>query len=193
MSEPLWLLFIRLAECSMKVIMKKYRFDFLIIVAFSIFTSISYFYNFEPGILIFRDNFWVLFKEMMIILPAMFIIIGLLDVWVPKERIQKHIGEASGIKGMLWVMLLAFMQAGPLYAAFPMAYLLWKKGSSATNIFIYLGAFTTAKIPMLAFEMGFLGVKFSLLRILISIPVFIIIGLVMGRYFTKNNLVMHDS
>ncbi|MEA1886091.1 MAG: permease [Bacteroidota bacterium] len=127
------------------------------------------------------------FKEMIILLPVLFILIGLFDVWIPKERIQKHLGVSSGIKGTLLVMFLAFLQAGPLYAAFPVAYLLWKKGCSPTNVFIYLSAFTTAKIPMITFEIGFLGLKFSLLRVLITIPVFIIIGIIMGRYFRKNN------
>jgi uncharacterized membrane protein YraQ (UPF0718 family) len=86
------------------------------------------------------------------------------------------------------IMLLAFMQAGPLYAAFPVAYILWKKGTSAQNIFIYLSASSIVKIPMLAFEIGFLGIQFSLLRILISIPVFIIVGTIMGKYFSKNKL-----
>ncbi|MCX6557056.1 MAG: permease, partial [Candidatus Aminicenantes bacterium] len=73
-------------------------------------------------------------------------------------------------------ILLAMLQAGPLYAAFPVAALLWKKGCSVRNIFVYLGAFSTLKIPMLAFEIGFLGLEFSLLRALFSLPVFIGIG-----------------
>lgn len=60
-------------------------------------------------------------------LPVMFILIGLFDVWVSKEKVQKYIGNSSGIKGILLVMLLAFVQAGPLYAAFPVAYILQKK------------------------------------------------------------------
>lgn len=43
------------------------------------------------------------------------------------------------------------------------------------------------KIPMITFEIGFLGLKFSLLRILITIPVFILIGIIMGKYFEKKN------
>ena len=50
----------------------------------------------------------------------------------------------------------------------------------------YLAACSTAKIPMLAFEIGFLGLRFSLLRIFITIPVFIIVGITMGKYFEKN-------
>jgi len=57
---------------------------------------------------------------------------------------------------------------------------------------IYLSAFTTAKIPMHTFEIGFLGLKFSLLRILITIPVFIVIGIIMGKYFKRNNCKINE-
>ena len=170
----------------MKKIFKKYKFDIPVIVAFSVLISISYYYKYNPGISIFEDNFWSFLKEMILALPVMFVLVGLFDVWVSKEKVQKHIGETSGIKGVLLIMLLAFLQAGPLYAAFPVAYILWKKGTSAKNIFIYLSSASIAKIPMLAFEIGFLGIKFSLLRILISIPIFIILSIIMGNYFTKN-------
>ncbi|RLD63355.1 MAG: hypothetical protein DRI84_09765 [Bacteroidetes bacterium] len=172
----------------MNKIVKKYKFDFPIIIAFAVFVGGSYYYHYNPGISLFENNFWGFIKEMLFALPVMFILVGLFDVWVSKEKVQKHIGEASGTKGIMLIMLLAFMQAGPLYAAFPVAYILWKKGTSAKNIFIYLSASSIVKIPMLAFEIGFLGLKFSLLRILISIPVFIIVGTIMGKYFTKNKL-----
>ncbi len=171
----------------MKDWFKKNKYDVPVIMAFAIFVAGSFYFHFNPGIEIFKDQFWMFFKEMIFLLPAMFILIGLFDVWIPRERVQKHIGESSGIKGILLVMLLAFIQVGPLYAAFPVAYLLWKKGCSATNVFIYLSAFTTAKIPMLTFEIGFLGLKFSLLRVLLTIPVFVLIGIIMGRYFNRNN------
>jgi uncharacterized membrane protein YraQ (UPF0718 family) len=79
------------------------------------------------------------------------------------------------------------LQVGPLYGAFPIAYILWKKGASIRNIFIYLGAFSTLKIPMLSFEIGFLGLKFSLLRTLLSLSVFIIIALVMEKYLKNKD------
>jgi len=124
---------------------------------------------------------------MILFLPLMFILIGLFDVWIPREKIEKHIGEDSGWKGTLLVILLASLQAGPLYGAFPFAYILWKKGCNIRNIFIYLGAFSTIKIPMITFEIGFLGLKFSLLRTLITLPVFIIIGYIMEWYLKDKN------
>lgn len=176
----------------MRGLLKKYKFDFPIIIAFIVFIGSSFYFQYNPGIQIFKKNFWMFLKEMILVLPVMFILIGLFDVWIPKEKVQKHIGEASGIKGIMLVMLLAFIQAGPLYAAFPVAYLLWKKGSSPANVFIYLSAFTTAKIPMLTFEIGFLGLKFSLLRILITIPVFVLVGIIMGKYFKRNNCKINE-
>ena len=170
----------------MKELIKKYKFDFPVIAVFAVFIAVSYYFHYNPGITIFEKNFWGFIKEMILALPVMFILVGLFDVWVSKEKVQKHIGEASGIKGIMLIMLLAFIQAGPLYAAFPVAYILWVKGTSAKNIFIYLSAASIAKIPMITFEIGFLGIKFSLLRIMLSIPIFIIAGIIMGKYFTKN-------
>ena len=173
--------------------LKKYKFDFSVIAAFTVFTAFSFYFHFNPGIEIAKDNFLSFLKEMILALPVMFILIGLFDVWVSKEKVQKHLGRASGTKGALLVILLAFMQAGPLYASFPVAYILWKKGTSPTNIFIYLSAFATAKIPMITFEIGFLGLKFSLLRVFLTIPVFVIVGIIMGKYFEKNRCTINDA
>ena len=163
-------------------LLKKYIFPIL----FLSFVGLSYAFDFASGKQI-GLNFWMFFKEMILFLPLMFILIGLFDVWVPREKIEKHIGRESGWKGTGLVILLATLQAGPLYGAFPFAYILWKKGCSIRNIFIYLGAFATIKIPMLTFEIGFLGLKFSLLRTLITLPVFIIIGYIMECYLKDKN------
>ena len=150
-------------------------------IIFLILIGLSYLFDIASGEKI-GLNFWMFFKEMILFLPLMFILIGLFDVWVPRENIEKHIGKESGWKGTGLVILLATLQAGPLYGAFPFAYILWKKGCSIRNVFIYLGAFSTIKIPMLTFEIGFLGLKFSLLRTLITLTVFILIGYLMEWY-----------
>jgi uncharacterized membrane protein YraQ (UPF0718 family) len=160
-----------------KEFIKKYG----IIIIFGVFVGVSRLLPVSHSEAI-RKNFFDFLREMLTFLPCMFVLIGLFDVWVPKETIQKHTGEASGMKGTLVVILLAMLQAGPLYGAFPVAAILWKKGCSLRNIFIYLGAFSTLKIPMLAFEIGFLGLKFSVLRTLITLPVFFAIAEIMASY-----------
>jgi len=154
----------------------------LLFIAFSVF---SYFIGFKPGQMIY-SNFNEFFIEMISFIPFLFILIGLFDVWVPKEMIEKHIGKESGIKGMSLVILLAMLQAGPLYGAFPVAYIIHKKGASVKNIFIFLGAFSSMKIPMLGIEMGYLGINFTIIRTLVSLPLFILIGYIMEKIVGKD-------
>lgn len=119
--------------------------------------------------------------EMASVLPPMFLLVGLFEIWVPRKIIEHHTGLRAGFRAIPWMILLATLQAGPLYAAFPVAIGLWRKGCAPRNVFIYLGAFSALKIPMLTFEVAFLGWPFSLARTLISIPVFIALAVVMER------------
>jgi uncharacterized membrane protein YraQ (UPF0718 family) len=159
---------------------KKYLKNYMWVILFVIFSISSYFIEFQPGLDIY-SNFSEFFMEMISFIPFLFIIIGLFDVWFPKEMVEKHIGKESGVKGILLVIFLAMLQAGPLYGAFPVAYILHHKGASVKNIFIYLGAFSSMKLPMLGIEMGYLGIKFTILRTLISLPLFICIGFIMEK------------
>jgi len=126
-------------------------------------------------------NLYGFLIEMASVLPAMFLLVGLFEVWVPRHLVERHTGVNAGAAAVVWVILLATLQAGPLYGAFPVAMSLWRKGCAPRNVFIYLGAFSAMKIPMLTFEVAFLGWSFSLARTLITLPVFILIGFAMER------------
>jgi len=170
---------------------KKILKQYIWLVAYLVFILVSYLAGFNPGTQI-ALSFKGFLIEMVSFVPLIFIIVGLFDVWVPKEKIEKHIGKGSGAKGIFWVTLLAMLQAGPLYAAFPVAYILYKKGASIRNIFIYLGAFSCLKIPMLGMEIGYLGIKFTLARTLVSLPLFIAIGYFMEWYLKNKNFKINE-
>jgi len=161
------------------------------LASFAILSIVSFWFGFDPGKTIYQ-SFTKSFIEMITFIPFLFIIVGLFDVWFPKEKIEKHIGKDSGIKGILMVVILAMLQAGPLYGAFPVAYILYKKGASIKNIFIYLGAFSTLKIPMLGIEIGYLGLKFTLARTLIALPLFIAVGYFMEWYLKNRNFKVNE-
>ena len=108
-------------------------------------------------------------KEMLSVLPPIFVLLGLLDVWVDRATMVKYTGKGSGFKGVLIAFLLGSAAAGPLYAAFPFAGIMLKKGSSLTNVLIFIGAWSTTKIPLLAFEMASMGIKFTLVRLALSL------------------------
>ena len=176
----------------MKDIIKNNKVSVTILIGYILFTIVSFMLNIQVGEDIYRKNFFLFLKEMILLLPFMFVLIGLADVWISKEKVAKHIGKGSGIKGSFFVILLSMLQAGPLYSAFPVAYLLWKKGSSIRNIFIYIGALSTLKIPLITFEIGFLGWKFSIIRSLITLPIIILIAFIIERYLKNKNFEMHN-
>lgn len=107
--------------------------------------------------------------EMLSVIPPIFVLLGLLDVWVDRATMMKYTGKGSGIKGILIAFLIGTAAAGPLYAAFPVAGVMLKKGSSLMNVFIFIGAWSTTKIPMLTFEAASLGLAFTLTRLALSI------------------------
>ena len=112
---------------------------------------------------------WNFFIEMILILPAVMIILGLFAVWVPKESVVKYLGKTSGIKGIFLSIVIGALPTGPLYVAFPMAATLIKKGARISNIIVFLSSWACIKIPQEMVELQFLGVKFMLLRLFLTI------------------------
>lgn len=161
------------------------------LLSFAVFSIVSFWFGFDPGKTIYR-SFTESFLEMIIFIPFLFIIVGLFDVWFPKEKIEKYIGKDSRVMGILAVIILAMLQAGPLYGAFPVAYILYKKGASVRNIFIYLGAFSSLKIPMLGIEIGYLGLDFTIARTLVALPLFIAVGYFMEWYLRNKKFEVYE-
>jgi uncharacterized membrane protein YraQ (UPF0718 family) len=114
-------------------------------------------------------------------------LIGLFEVWVKREMIEKHFGEGSGFKGYLWAILLSGTAVGGVYIAFPIAYSLYGKGAKLSVIFTYIGAAAICRIPMAIFEASFLGIKFTAIRWLVSLPLVIVTSMLLGNYLTKRN------
>ncbi|WP_285571911.1 permease [Geothrix limicola] len=117
--------------------------------------------------------------EVLAIVPAVLILIGLFDVWVPKEVVERGLGPASGLRGILFAILLGTGAAGPIYAAFPIGLSLREKGARTANLVIFLGVWATIKLPMLMMESAFLGTRFAMLRLAITLPGIIMCGFVM--------------
>jgi len=108
-------------------------------------------------------------KEMIQIMPVIFVLTVTIETWVPKETITKKLGDQSGIIGNLLSFILGSISAGPIYAAFPICKMLLKKGASITNIVIILSSWAVIKVPMLANEAKFLGPDFMATRWILTL------------------------
>ncbi|MBI9105392.1 MAG: permease [Spirochaetales bacterium] len=158
-----------------------------ITVVYALFILISLFTGFEPGREI-GSNFLTFALSMLKILPASFILIGLFEVWVKKEIIQRHLGEKSSLKAYFWILLLAGTTVGGMYVAFPVSASLYKKGARTSIVIAYLTAAAIFRIPMAIFEASFLGLKFTLIRFAVSLPLIIISSELLGKMIENSSM-----
>ena len=127
------------------------------------------------------------FIEMMVILPAVMVIMGLFAVFIPNETVVKHLGKTSGVKGIALSILIGTLPTGPLYIAFPMAATLLKKGARVSNIIVFLSAWACIKIPQEMVEFRFLGAEFMFLRLILTIIFVILMGVIIERIIEWND------
>ena len=120
--------------------------------------------------------------EMLCILPPVLILCGLFDAWVPKRTVERLMGEASGIKGTSIAFVLGTVAMGPLYAAFPIGKSLLDKGASLYNVAAFLCVWAAIKIPMVLFEIKFLGAEFALLRLALTVPAILFIAALLNTF-----------
>ncbi len=123
--------------------------------------------------------------EMLLVIPPIFVLLGLLDVWVDRAAMIKYLGKGSGLKGVLIAFLLGSCAAGPLYAAFPVAKVIIRKGGGLFQVFVFIGAWSTTKIPMLTFEAANLGFAFTLTRLALSLVGILLIAAATDQTLSK--------
>ncbi|TDO92134.1 putative permease [Halanaerobium saccharolyticum] len=120
-------------------------------------------------------------REMVMIFPAVLVIMGLSDRWVPTALVEKYLGYNSSFKGKFLAVFLGTLPTGPMYIAFPIAAELLRKNASLSNVIIFLGVWASLKIPQLGVEIQFIGLKFSILRFIFTLISIFLIGFIMEK------------
>ncbi len=124
--------------------------------------------------------------EMIFILPAVIVLMGLFNVWISKKTITQYLGKQSGLKGSLISVFLGALPTGPLYVAFPLASSMIKKGARISNIVVFLSAWACLKIPQELVELQFLGWEFLIVRWTLTVVFVIIMGVVIEKVLEKD-------
>ncbi len=160
------------------------KINYGIFAVFILFLLFSQLIEFEFGKVV-TDNFIIFARDMLLILPPAFIIIGLFEVWISREKIENSFGSASGSLRYIYAVLLAATTVGGTFVAFPVANSLYHKGADYSSIFTYITAASLVMIPMSIMEATIIGLEFTLLRIGLSIPLVIISSVILNRLFLK--------
>lgn len=158
--------------------------NYLVFTLFLFFLGLSFLFHFEPGVEMGK-NFFLFAREMILILPPAFVLIGLFDVWTKREVIERHFGEESGPLGYLWAVLLAATTVGGTFVALPVANALYQKGARYAMVLTYVSSAALVMVPMSIMEATILGPLFTSVRLLVSLPLVVLSSVMIEKYLLR--------
>lgn len=126
------------------------------------------------------------FLSVLPILTAVFGAIGLFNVLVDRKKVADALGESGGIKAIVLASLAGTILVGPVYVVFPLMKTVREHGARWAVVGAVLAAWAV-KIPMVPMEIGMLGLKFSVARVVLVAVAAVPIGLLLEWVMTRGS------
>lgn len=174
----------------MKIIKKAKDNTFLLLIAAAYI--LMFIIKPDMGVTSIKNSAYYI-KEMLMIMPVIFVLTALLDTWIATEKITKYLGKESKVKGIILSFVLGSISAGPIYAAFPMCVMLHKKGASVRNLVIILSSWAVIKVPMLLNEAKFLGMKFMSIRWVLTVIAIVVFSWITSKIVKDEDIAQKEE
>ena len=166
----------------MKRLLKNDAFQFLSLGALVIL--VVYGLNASKGRIVVQ-TVYLTFFDVLDIIVAVSIFIGLFQVWVKPATIVKWLGKGSGVRGFILVCTFPILMGGSLFTIFPLLKTLREKGARAGALASFITAWG-GKAPLLPLETRFLGWPFALLRLSLVVLFAFLMGFLMDWVSEKS-------
>ncbi len=97
-----------------------------------------------------------------------FLLVGLIQVLIPKEMITRWLGTEAGIKGILVSCVAGGLIPGPPYAVFPMVAGLYRAGAGIGSVVGFVTAWSLWSVSRLPVEIALIDPKPAMIRYVIT-------------------------
>jgi len=109
-------------------------------------------------------------------------IAALIWVLLPRDRMSALVGKEAGLSGLIIATLAGTVTPGGPSSAFSLLAVLGASGADRGALIAYITAWATLGMQrILVWDVPFLGAEFGILRVLVSLPVPILAGLIARR------------
>jgi len=119
-------------------------------------------------------------KQMIELIPMLFwafVLAGMLEVVIPEGFVSKWLAREAGLKGILLGTIAGMLSAMGPYAFFPIVSSISASGAGLGTVVSLVVGWCLLGLSRLPYEAGLLGMKFSLMRMAVSLPICIIAGI----------------
>ena len=123
----------------------------------------------------FRENTALILRVALIAVVAV-VISTAVHLWVPRDFVQRILSRRSGLLLFL-APALGILTPGPVYAIYPVILVLKKKGVRTHVLVAYLTGQALIGPARIPFELGLLGGRFLLFRVVLSFFLGVLAGL----------------
>jgi len=126
--------------------------------------------------------------EIVPLLVFAFIVAGMVQVLLSQEMVARWVGTESGIRGILVGSVAGGLTPGGPFVSLPLAAGLLRSGASAGTMVAYLTAWSLWAVNRLPMEVGILGWRFTLIRLVSTLVLPIVGGLIAQALFAGTKL-----
>ncbi|MBN2498109.1 MAG: permease [Deltaproteobacteria bacterium] len=98
-----------------------------------------------------------------------FLVAGMAQSLIPKELIARWVGGESGWRGILIGSLAGGLTPGGPYVSFPIVAGLYRAGASIGTTVAFVTAWSLWAVTRLPMEVGLMGLRFTLVRLLCTL------------------------
>lgn len=127
------------------------------------------------------------FVQLLPVLLLVFGVIFLVNLFLNPEKIKKHLGYDSGLKGWFYAVLASVFIASPPYVIFPLLGQLKKHGMKYSLMAVFLGN-RNVQIAFLPVMVYYFGLPFTVVISVYILTFSILNGIVMGKVMKEVEL-----
>jgi len=111
-------------------------------------------------------NAWMMTRQIIPLLIFAFIMAGLVQVLLPKDLLGNWVGASSGLRGIMIGTLAGAVTPGGPYVSLPIVAGLLSSGAGIGTMVSFLTSWSLWAVARLPMEVGIIGWKFTLIRLL---------------------------
>ena len=131
---------------------------------------------------------WAMLWQIIPLLVLAFVVAGMAQLLSPREMISRWVGAESGLRGIFIGSILGGLAPGGPYVSMPLAAALLRTGAGIGTMVAFLTGWSLLAFSRLPLEIGIMGWRFTLIRLVCTFFFPPVAGLIAHLFFSRTDI-----